>query len=153
VRVPKWALVVVMGGLWATAMRAQTNQQEPPSGTNGSATENLPPPVVRSLGPARISGGVIAGNILTKVQPRYPAEAREAGVSGTVVMHAIIGKDGTIEKLTVISGPALLQDAAVDAVKQWTYRPYLLNGVPTEVDTTIMVNFNLNKPRTIPEPN
>jgi len=149
-RVPKWALVV-MCGLSVMAMRAQTSQPEPSGGT---ATESAPPPVVRSLGPARISGGVMAGLILTKVQPQYPVEARNAGVSGTVVMHAMIGKDGMIKNLTVISGPALLQDAAVDAVKQWTYRPYLLNGVPTEVDTTILVNFNLNpKPRTIPEPN
>jgi len=152
-RVPKWALVVMMGGLWITAMQAQTNQPEPSTGTNGSATESLPPPVQRPLGPVRIAGGVLAGHILTKVPPHYPEEARAAGVGGTVVLHAIIGKDGTIEKLTVISGPALLQDAAVDAVKQWVYSPYLLNGVPTEVDTTIMVNFNLNKPRTIPEPN
>ena len=150
-RVPKWALMVVISGIWATAVRAQTSQPEPSGGT---ATESLPPPpVVRSLGPVRISNGVMAGLILNKVPPHYPAEARAAGVGGTVVLHAIIGKDGTIEKLTVISGPALLQDAAVDAVKQWVYSPYLLNGVPTEVDTTIMVNFNLNKPRTIPEPN
>jgi len=149
-RVPKWALVVVCG-LGAMAIQAQTSQPEP---SGGNATENLPPPVQRSLGPARISGGVMAGLILAKVQPQYPVEARNAGVSGTVVMHAMIGKDGTIENLTVISGPAMLQTAAVDAVKQWTYRPYLLNGVPTEVDTTIVVNFNLSpKPRTIPKPN
>jgi periplasmic protein TonB len=130
---------------------AGANQPAEPLG--GVISENAPP-IQRSLGPVRISGGVIAGNLLTKVPPQYPAEARAAGVSGTVEMHAIISKDGTIEKLTVISGPAMLQTAAVDAVKQWTYRPYLLNGVPTEVDTTILVNFNLSpKPQTIPEPN
>jgi protein TonB len=156
-RVPKWAVVVVCG-LGVMAMRAQTSQPATPessSGTmSGSLSESAPPPVQRSLGPARISGGVMAGLILNKVPPQYPVEARNAGVSGTVVMHAIIDKGGMIKNLTVISGPALLQTAAVDAVKQWTYRPYLLNGMPTEVDTTILVNFDLSpKPRTIPEPN
>jgi protein TonB len=60
-----------------------------------------------------------------------------------VVLHAIIGKNGTIQNLTVISGPAMLQSAALDAVKQWRYKPYVLNGDPTEVDTTVTVNFNL----------
>jgi protein TonB len=60
------------------------------------------------------------------------------------VLHAIISKSGTIESLSVISGPVMLQSAAMDAVKTWRYKPYLLNGDPTEVDTTIMVNFNLN---------
>ena len=95
-------------------------------------------------GPARISGGVIAGNILVKTQPVYPPIARAAHQGGTVVLHAIISKSGSIMSLSVISGPAMLQGAATDAVKTWRYKPYLLNGEPTEVDTTIMVNFNLN---------
>ena len=98
----------------------------------------------KPTGPARISGGVIAGNILVKTQPVYPPIARAAHQGGTVVLHAIISKAGTIEQLNVVSGPAMLQGAAMDAVKTWRYKPYLLNGEPTEVDTTIMVNFNLN---------
>jgi len=98
----------------------------------------------KPVGPARISGGVIAGNILQKTQPVYPPIARAAHQGGTVVLHAIISKSGTIESLSVVSGPAMLQGAALDAVKTWRYKPYLLNGEPTEVDTTIMVNFNLN---------
>jgi protein TonB len=66
------------------------------------------------------------------------------------VLHAIIGKDGSIQSLQLISGPKELAPAAWDAVKQWTYKPYLLNGEPTAVDTTIMVNFNLNNSQ--PEP-
>jgi protein TonB len=65
-------------------------------------------------------------------------------VGGTVVLHAIISKTGTIEKLEAISGPDMLKGAATDAVRQWRYKPYLLNDGPTEVDTTITVNFNLN---------
>ena len=110
------------------------------AGTGPAITVAKPKPT----GPARISGGVIAGNILTKTQPIYPPIARAAHQGGTVVLHAIISKNGTIESLSVISGPAMLVGAATDAVKQWRYKPYLLNGEPTEVDTTIMVNFNLN---------
>jgi len=61
-----------------------------------------------------------------------------------VVLHAVIAKDGTMKSLAVVSGPQELQMSAMDAVRQWTYRPYLLNGEPTEVDTTITVNYNLN---------
>jgi len=93
---------------------------------------------------ARISGAVMAGNILTKVSPKYPPDAKMAHISGTVVLHAIIGKDGAIEKLDVVSGPSELVTSAMDAVRQWTYKPYLLNGQPTEVETTITVNYNLS---------
>jgi len=94
---------------------------------------------------ARISGGVIAGNILTKAAPVYPESARSNHVGGTVVLHALIGRDGHVYALRPVSSPDDdLTISAVAAVRQWTYKPYLLNGVPTEVDTTIMVNFNLS---------
>ena len=86
----------------------------------------------------------MAGQIITKTTPVYPPIARAAHVGGTVVLHAIIAKDGSIQQLSVISGPPMLVGAATDAVRQWRYKPYLLNGEPTEVDTTITVNFNLN---------
>ena len=92
---------------------------------------------------ARISGAVMAGQILTKVQPVYPTEAKDAKITGAVVLHAIIGMDGTVENLTVISGPEPLRASAIDAVRQWVYKPYILNGNPVEVDTTITVNYNL----------
>jgi len=107
---------------------------------------NAPVPTVKvekPKGPARISGGVIAGNILVKTQPNYPPIARAAHVSGAVVLHALISKSGTIENLTVISGPEMLRGSAVDAVRTWKYKPYILSGEPTEVDTTITVNFNI----------
>ena len=93
----------------------------------------------------RISGGVMAGQILSRVNPVYPPEARAAGISGSVVLQARIGKDGVVQNLSAISGPAELQAAAIDAVKQWVYRPYLLNGAPVEVNTTITVNYHLAK--------
>jgi protein TonB len=85
---------------------------------------------------------VIAGNLLEKTTPVYPPIAKQAHVQGAVVLHAIIGKNGTIQNLTVISGNAMLTQSAIDAVKQWRYKPYLLNGEPTEVDTTVTVNFS-----------
>jgi TonB family protein len=94
-------------------------------------------------GPHKINGGIMAGQILSKTQPVYPTEAKAAKVQGSVVLHAIIGTDGQVQNLTVISGPELLCASALQAVSKWIYKPYLLNGEPTEVDTTITVNYTL----------
>jgi periplasmic protein TonB len=80
--------------------------------------------------------------LMNKVVPEYPALARITGVQGDVKLHAIIGKDGTIQSLTVTSGPEMLRDAAIKAVQQWRYRPYLLNGHTIEVETIITVSFH-----------
>ncbi len=88
----------------------------------------------------------MSGQILTRVDPIYPAEAKSKGIQGVVVLSATIGADGTVQQLSLISGPPDLGTAALDAVRQWTYRPYLLNGEPTEVNTTVTVNFHLNGP-------
>jgi TonB family protein len=94
---------------------------------------------------ARIGAGIMAGTIVSKVQPIYPASARANHVSGTVVMRALIGRDGHVHSLKLVSVPDPdLAIAAVAAVRQWTYKPYLINGEPVEVDTTITVNFNLS---------
>ncbi len=94
-----------------------------------------------------ISGAVMAGNLIKRTIPDYPPLAQAAGVQGVVVLHAVIGKDGRIRDLHVISGPGLLQQAALDAVKTWAYRPYLLLGEPVEVETQINVVFTLSNPR------
>ena len=104
-----------------------------------------PTPVVKVAppkGPARVSSGVVAGNKLSGATPVYPPIARAAHVSGAVVLHAIISKSGTIENLSVISGPEMLRNSATEAVRTWRYKPYILNGEPTEVETTVTVNFN-----------
>src|SRR5256884_632253 len=88
---------------------------------------------------------VQAARIVNRVQPVYPPLARQTRISGTVRLHAIISRDGTIQQLEVISGHPLLQQAALDAVRQWRYQPTLLNGEPVEVDTTIDVIFSLNQ--------
>ena len=94
--------------------------------------------------PQTVSTGVMNGLLLNKVVPAYPAPARALHLAGTVELQATISRTGTIENLRVVSGPALLQQAAVDAVRQWRYKPYLLNGEPVEVETTINVEFRLN---------
>jgi TonB family protein len=98
-------------------------------------------PAGKPSGPQRVSSGTLAGNLISKVDPVYPDDAKAAHVQGVVVLHAVIAKDGTIEKLTYISGPPPLVVSAIEAVQQWKYKPYLLNGEPTEVETTINVNY------------
>jgi TonB family protein len=102
-----------------------------------------PPPAVLAApgGPVRVSAAVVAGMALSKPDPVYPAEAKAAHVQGAVILHAIISKQGAIEKLEVISGNGMLVNSARDAVSQWTYKPYLLNGQPVEVETSITVNY------------
>ena len=81
--------------------------------------------------------------LVTKVNPVYPTDAKKNKVTGSVVLAATIGKDGTVEKLRVVSGPSALQRAALEAVKQWRYQPFLLNGNPIVVKSNITVTFTL----------
>ncbi|HZW95650.1 MAG TPA: TonB family protein [Candidatus Eremiobacteraceae bacterium] len=92
----------------------------------------------------RVSQGVSAGLLVRRVNPNYPPLARQARIQGQVVLRAVISKDGSIENLTLVSGHPMLAPAAIDAVKQWKYKPYLLNGEPVEVDTEVLVNFTLS---------
>ena len=93
----------------------------------------------------RVSQAVLQGNLLHQVDPIYPPEARDAGISGRVVLRALIGLDGVMRNLEVVSGPPPLLQAALDAVSQWTYRPWLLNDQPVEVETMITVPFVLQQ--------
>jgi protein TonB len=92
----------------------------------------------------RVSLGVMEGMLIVRVLPAYPVAAREMRVAGRVELQATIARDGTIDNLHVLDGPPLLRAAAVEAVRQWRYRPYLLNGEPVEVETTINVDFRLD---------
>jgi protein TonB len=92
-------------------------------------------------GPMRVSSAVIATLLQHKVDPIYPEDAKAKGISGAVVMHAIIDQQGKVDKLSAISGPGVLRDAALTAVRQWSYKPYMLNGKPQSVETTVTVNF------------
>ena len=111
-------------------------------GAVDAATTPLPPPPQR----VRISSGVASGLIVTKVPPQYPADAREKRVQGTVVLKVNIDKEGNVYKTELISGHPLLAPAAIEAVRQWKYKPYLLNGTAVEVETQVQVNFVLKEP-------
>ena len=87
---------------------------------------------------------MLEGSLIRRVQPAYPPIARTAHVQGSVVLAALIGKDGTIENLRLLSGHPMLSPAAIAAVSQWRYRPYILNGEAIEVETQITVNFILS---------
>jgi TonB family protein len=125
--VGKPAVIGVMGGVM---------------GNVGPGT-TLPMPIPGAA--VRISAGVAAGMMEHPVAPVYPPIAKAAHVQGVVILHALISKTGEVENLQVISGPPMLVASAMDAVKKWTYKPYLLNGVPTEVETTINVNFTFSE--------
>lgn len=91
----------------------------------------------------RISSGLAETNLIHKVQPVYPPEAKANNVKGEVVLQCLIGKDGSVTNLKVVSGHPWLAQSALDAVRQWKYRPFLLNGEPVEIETSVKVRFHL----------
>jgi periplasmic protein TonB len=93
----------------------------------------------------RVSTGVAVGLLQTKVEPVYPFIALRARIQGTVQLRAVISKDGTIENLQLIECHPMLVEAAINAVRQWKYRPYTLSGEPVEVETTVFVNFHIDR--------
>ncbi|HMC73458.1 MAG TPA: TonB family protein [Terriglobales bacterium] len=101
-------------------------------------------PKVATPQKVRVSQGVSQGLLIKKVQPPYPPLARQARIQGQVVLQADISKDGTIQNLRLISGHPMLAPSAIEAVKQWRYKPYFLNGEPVEVETQITVIFSLS---------
>jgi periplasmic protein TonB len=107
----------------------------------GMGSGPAPPPQTPKR--IRIGGNVQMANLTRMVQPIYPPIAKTARIQGDVVLHAIISKAGAIEQLQYISGPPLLMQSAMEAVRQWRYRPTLLNGEPVEVETTITVHFTM----------
>jgi periplasmic protein TonB len=114
-------------------------------GVIGSVLSSTPMAVPKIATPqrVRVSSGVVQGLLLRRVNPNYPPLARQARIQGTVILQAQISKEGNIENLQLISGHPMLAPAAIEAVKQWKYKPYLLNGEPCEVDTQVQVNFTL----------
>jgi protein TonB len=114
-------------------------------GVIGSVLSSTPTvaPKIATPQRVRVSSGVVSGLLLRKVNPTYPPLARQARIQGVVVLQAQISKNGDIENLQLLSGHPMLAPAAIEAVKQWKYKPYLLNGEPVEVDTQVQVNFTL----------
>jgi periplasmic protein TonB len=115
-------------------------------GVIGGIISSTPVAVPKVATPARVrvSQGVSSGLLIKKVQPNYPPLARQARIQGQVLLQAQISKDGSIENLSLISGHPMLAPAAIEAVRQWRYKPYMLNGEPVAVDTQVVVNFTLS---------
>jgi protein TonB len=108
---------------------------------NAPVLAKTPAPTPKRI---RVPARVAEANLIHDVTPQYPPEAGRKRIEGTVVLMAVIGKDGTVRDVRVENGLPLLAQAAIDAVKQWRYRPYLLNGEPVEVDSHITINFTLS---------
>jgi protein TonB len=108
------------------------------SGNTAPRTAEIPKRLV-------VSQGVSLGMLQNRIEPVYPIIARRARVQGTVTLRAIISTQGTIESLQVVDGHPMLVNAALDAVKQWRYKPYTLSGQPVEVETTVFVNFHIDR--------
>jgi len=102
-------------------------------------------PLIEEKKPLKVSEGVVQAQLISRIEPQYPALALQTRSEGEVRLHAIISRDGRIEALDVLSGPPLLVQAALMAVKQWRYRPTYLNGEPVEVETSITVIFRLQR--------
>ena len=115
--------------------------QDPASPTEPPSTQPQPNSPER----VHVDVGVTRGLLINKVPPKYPKKARKNHIEGTVVLHAEISKEGEIADLSAISGDPMLTQAALDAVRQWKYRPYLIDGKPVAVETEIRVNFQLAK--------
>ena len=105
-----------------------------------SAPVNVPKPSPQML---RVSQGVMEGLLLKRVQPRYPTQALQMRIQGPVQLQATITKNGDIQNLKVVSGDGVLAHAAQEAVRQWKYKPYYLDGEPVQIETQILVNFKL----------
>jgi protein TonB len=124
----------------ALNLGASASEDKAVSNLVASAPVSVPKPSPEVL---NISQGVTQGMILKKVQPVYPQQALSMHVQGAVQLQATIAKDGAIKNVKVLKGDGLLARAAVDAVRQWKYKPYYLNGEPVEIQTEITVNFKL----------
>jgi len=103
---------------------------------------NSPEPTVKRI---RVASRVVEANLIHDVPPQYPPEAGRARLEGAVVLMAVIGQDGSVKDVRVESGLPILAQAAIDAVKQWRYKPYLIDGEPVEVDSRITINFTLSR--------
>ena len=111
----------------------------------GTPGDNHGAPAEQATYRITMGGNVVAAKVINRVTPHYPEVASRECLQGTVRLHAIIGKDGTIQRLQVLKGHCSLAEASLEAVRQWRYRPTLFNGQPVEVDTTIDVIFTLNR--------
>lgn len=143
---PAVSSAVAAGALvLSISLLALASPKAQPQNTTGSPSQLPPEP---STHPTRvtINGNAMAARVLAIVPPAYPKELQDAHVSGTVILRAVIAKDGSVKELTPLSGPQQLWPSAMDAVKQWKYQPTVVEGAPVEVSTTINIEFTPGRP-------
>jgi len=131
---------------WLPGLPGEPNSLRPP--IEGLERRGWSPPMPappKSSAPMRVSEGVQEARLLNRVTPAYPMLARQARMEGTVVLRAIIGRDGIVREVELVSGPPLFVREAIEAVREWRYQPTLLNGEPVEVETHITVIFRLQR--------
>lgn len=126
-----------------TDERSKSAPQPGPAQLSGSDSSNLADEDPNRPKKLRIAQGVMEGHMVHRVEPVYPPDARLRHITGTVILQATIGTDGRIHNLKAISGPTELVEASIGAVEQWRYRPYLLEGKPVEVETTVKIQFHM----------
>jgi TonB family protein len=132
--------VVVVGGNLPTEITGKPILVVP---DDSSTVIPAPSPQLGTPQRVRVSSGVAQGLLISKMNPVYPPDARDQRVQGIVILKVNLGKEGKVDRIELISGHPLLAPAAIDAVKQWKYKPFLLNGTPVEVETQVQVNFTL----------
>jgi len=134
---------ITLGLVLAASLALNASAQDQDSSKNASSSTGSVSPASDSA-PPRTQGGVVTqAKLIHVVQPVYPEDARKANISGTVALHGVIAKDGSLQQIEVVSGPDELRQAAIDAVKQWQYQPTTLSGKPVEVTTMISLVFGL----------
>jgi protein TonB len=124
-RVPKWVLLVIVAGVGLSAHASMM--------LGGQAAKRIP----------KVAPAVMAKKLVVRVEPVYPLMAREYSVAGPVKLDVVVGVEGKVESAEVVSGPPMLRAAAIDAVRRWVYKPTKVNGVASEVETAVVVNFSL----------
>jgi protein TonB len=130
---------MLLSSIFGSAIRVDAPKR-PAEAAPAPAPQSAPATIPQ----VRVSGALQAARLIRRVEPVYPVLARQARISGTVELAGVIGTSGQIRELRVVSGPALLVQSALDAVRQWIYQPTLLGGKPVEVITTISVIFRLD---------
>jgi protein TonB len=126
--------------LWLSPWLSQSAQAPDSPKSEQPTTQEAPKPQVKRI---RIGGNVANSQLKHRVQPRYPQEARDNRIQGTVRLHVVLSTAGKVQQLEIVSGDPILAKAALEAVRQWEYKPMLLNREPVEVDTTVDVVFSL----------
>jgi protein TonB len=134
-------IALILVGSVAFAQQSSTSGSQGVAGDRPGGTLDMLPP---TPGRVRVSQRVAEGLCTRKTHFLYPEDARKAHIQGQVVLQVLIDKNGDIEKATLVSGHPALAPAAIDAVKQWKYKPYLLKGQPVTMETQVVVNFTLS---------